>query len=633
MALILAFSHLFVVFLILLVLMAWGTRLLQLLRCESQSHLESLLFATGLATGVLEIILFALAAIGHLSFVTAIALFAVPAATAGRAWKAIFESLRAVLAKTADSFHSALERVAALCVGSVLAVGALLAMAPLTGSDAMNYHFTAPLLWNGRRIYPIWSSVPSFFTGQGHLLISLGFAFGNDRISLGLIYLGGVLAAAALFAMSRLLMPTIWAWVSVLIFLATPLVYWQMTTSGSPDIWTAFFVTLSALAAVQCTDENQSASGSSGRWLILAGFYSGAAAGVKYTAWVVPAALVLYILVARRSFKYAFLSGLASLFAGIWPLARNWVWTGDPVFPFLTRLLTPSRVNSYCLSWIVAETGAARAARDLPHLLAFPFAMILSGASRGFGHYFGPLVLLFSPLLFFIPWRKPLVQIAMTFWLVIFLSNLFSSQMGRFLLPAYGLGLALTLAGVAVVSARGFRIAGCACVASILIFLGFAGVSDALYARDFLPAVFGRESERAFLERMAPDYRTAEFINQKLGSNAVAGGKVMVFFRHLYYIRVPFVDGSPEYSWEMDPAIYSDPERLLGHLADMHVQWVVRSPGYPAILEAPFSQLEAEGKLTPVASTEVENLTGTGRMFGRRQKFDVVLLRVNSQTK
>jgi hypothetical protein len=60
-ALILALSHLFVVFLILLVLIAWGTRLLQPFRCESQSHLESLLFATGLSAGILDIILFGLA--------------------------------------------------------------------------------------------------------------------------------------------------------------------------------------------------------------------------------------------------------------------------------------------------------------------------------------------------------------------------------------------------------------------------------------------------------------------------------------------------------------------------------------------------------------------------------------------
>jgi hypothetical protein len=115
-------------------------------------------------------------------------------------------------------------------IAGFLAIGALAAMAPLTGSDAMHYHFTAPLLEQGRPLAPIYWMVHSFFIGQAHLLISLGLALGSDRISLGLIYLGGVLAAGALFAISRQLMTKGWASIAVLIFLATPLVFWQMST-------------------------------------------------------------------------------------------------------------------------------------------------------------------------------------------------------------------------------------------------------------------------------------------------------------------------------------------------------------------------------------------------------------------
>ncbi len=625
MTLLFAVLHLLVVLLIFLIASAWGLRVLELLRLATGDHLESLLFAAGFSFAVLEVVLFFLTFAGWLSFAAAIALLVLMAATAGRGWHQLWNLVRALIEAVRGSSLLLSERLVLFLIVGFLAIGALAAMAPLTGSDAMHYHFTAPLLEQGRPLAPIYWMVHSFFIGQAHLLISLGLALGSDRISLGLIYLGGVLAAGALFALSRQLMTKHWASLAVLIFLATPLVFWQMSTSGSPDMWMAFYVALAALAAARASVPDAT------RWLVLAGFFAGAAAGVKYTGWIIPAALIVYVLVASRSLKTTITSGIAALVAGIWPLARNWYWTGDPVFPFLTATLTPARVNGYALGWIRADTGAGRVLRDLPHILGYPFTMVLKGASHGFGQYFGPIVLAFAPLLLFARWKNPVAKVAAVFWAAMFLSNVWSSQMGRFLMPVYALSLALVLSGVSAVAERGFRAPSAACVVTIFAFLGFAGMSDAVYARDFLPVVFGMQAEDAFLERMAPDYHTVEFINRTLSPQAEAsrGVRVMVFFRHLYYIRVPFVDGSPEYSWLMDPARYNDPEKLLAHLRDMNVRWVVKSADYPKALAPAFSALEQEGKLVAIASTEVENLTGTGRIYGQRQKIRVVLLEVH----
>jgi hypothetical protein len=60
----------------------------------------------------------------------------------------------------------------------------------------------------------------------------------------------------------------------------------------------------------------------------------------------------------------------------------------------------------------------------------------------------------------------------------------------------------------------------------------------------------------------------------------------------------------------------------------MNVRWIVKSPNYPTSLAPAFSALEREGKLVPVASTGVENLTGTGRIYGQRQEIQVALLQV-----
>jgi hypothetical protein len=89
------------------------------------------------------------------------------------------------------------ERGLAVATGLVLLFEGLAAMAPLTGSDALHYHFTAALLTLRSGFAPNFNLVNSFFTGQGHLLILTGLAVGSEKFSLALIFLGGVLAAAA----------------------------------------------------------------------------------------------------------------------------------------------------------------------------------------------------------------------------------------------------------------------------------------------------------------------------------------------------------------------------------------------------------------------------------------------------
>jgi hypothetical protein len=623
MALAFGLIRLVAVVVIFLIITAWGTRMLTLVRCQSEDSLESLLFAAGFSFAVLEVILFFLSVLDRFNLSFVIALFILFGTTAWSGWRVLWNNISSLCARVPALVDNIFDRAVILIAGLVLMMEGLLAMAPLTGSDAMQYHFTVPFLARDKPLEPLFGLVLSFLTGQAHLLISLGLVLGSDRISLALIYLGGVLATAALYALSRHLMPRRWGLGAVLIFVCSPIVCWQVGISGSPDIWMVFFVTISALAASRAVLTNTD------RWFVLAGLFAGGAAGIKYTAWVLPFALVLYILWRRRSIKVAFLSSIASLVAGVWPIARNLLWTGDPVFPFLTPLLTPDRVNWYTLQ-AVRSAAAGTAQRDLIHMIAFPFAMTFKGNEHGLGQLFGPLILALGPLLLCTPWKKPVAQIAGAFWAVMYLSILVTSQMGRFLLPVFALSLALVFSGTAEIFERGSRLIKVGIASTILSFLIFALASDAVYASSFLGVVLGKEDERTFLERMAPDYRTVEFINSELKDQASADAVVMVFFRHLYYLRVPFADGAPEYSWSMNPVQYSDKNRLLEHLHEMKVRWVVKSPDFPAALKTAFDGLEADGDLVPEASADIDALVGTGRIYGEHQKVHVVILRVRN---
>ncbi|MGB6546807.1 MAG: hypothetical protein WBE97_14405 [Candidatus Acidiferrales bacterium] len=230
------------------------------------------------------------------------------------------------------------------------------------------------------------------------------------------------------------------------------------------------------------------------RFMILAGFFAGSAAGVKYTGWIVPLALGAYLLVACRPRVWTIPFAFASVLGGVLPLARNFVWTGDPFFPFLSRRLHPNTVNGYALDSLIQDARSSGFSLAPLHLLCWPISLSLQGENYGLGQYFGPIVLAFAPLLLFINWKSQTAKLAGVVWASMFLANALTAQMGRFLLPVYMLALALAFSGLAVVAEFKWRALVYGCVGTVVIFIAFAGASDLLYARDFLPVTLGLET-------------------------------------------------------------------------------------------------------------------------------------------
>ena len=617
MALIRAFAHLSVVFFLACLAIACGTRLLRSMSLSVEGALEEALYSAGLFFAALEVVVFGLARFGLLRQNIVLGVLGAAAILAGKGWLRLAKLARAGVCHVRWASQSPLTLSVVTLVLICFGIDALMAMAPMTGSDAMHYHFTAPMLWAGRPTEPIFWLSYSFLVGQAHLLISLGMALGSDRISLGLIYLGGVLTAASLFVLTRKLVSSErWAWVTVLAFLLTPMVYWQMSISGSPDIWMAFYTTLVVLAAARGVETGNR------HWWSVAGIFAGAVAGAKYTGWFVPVALVACCFLVLRSWKWTVLCGLWVLPTGILPLVRNALWTGDPFFPFLTRWLTPARVNTYALSAMVANTHPIGFDRSLLGITAYPLRLALEGREYGVGHYFGPLIIAFAPLLLLSVRKGFLAHIAAGMWAAVLLSNALVSQEARFLLPAFPIALALIFCGVAESFRRGC-IVRVGCQGTLLLFLLFGLASEALYARDFIPVALGLERQDVFLERMAADYPTAAFVNRSL----VGRGEVMVFFRHLYYLRPPFIEGRPEQSWLMDPDRLADSQKLLDFLHQKDVRWLVKAPDYPEPFARSFQALEDQGKLRQVYSADVSTFTGF-RIYGQRVPVRVTILEV-----
>ena len=75
----------------------------------------------------------------------------------------------------------------------------------------------------------------------------------------------------------------------------------------------------------------------------------------KYPGCIIAAAFAPAVARELRS-KAAFaLFSLGPPVAGIWPYLRNFVWTHNPVFPFLSPALSPALVTAYAVKALAEQ--------------------------------------------------------------------------------------------------------------------------------------------------------------------------------------------------------------------------------------------------------------------------------------
>jgi len=622
MALLNTFGWLAAALLVGLISIAFGARVLGWIGVIVPDTLERVLISAGISFAILQIVVTAMLTEGWLHRNTMCMVMGAIALAAWRDWKILRETLGATREFYFEARKSKIGSALLLALTLVLMLDALMAMAPLSGSDALHYHFTVISRWMHDGIAPLYDIITSFGVGQAHMLIALGLALGSDHIALGIIFLGGIFSAASLYALACHWMSFERSLIVTLVFLLSPMVFWQITVGGSPDIWILFYTNLAVLAAARGITLR------SLRWAAVAGFLAGAAGGSKYPALVIPAALAIVFLVECRSFWLATASSLAAIVSSVWPLIRNARWTGDPFFPYVSNLFKPYTMNTFTLARTLTDTHKGVANQGFVTWAEYPFRLILDGQNYGVGHYFGPLVLVLAPLLLLAYRPTPLFRVAAWLWAALFLSNLVTTQMGRFLLPVFGIALAITFAGVESVSKIGRPILRLVCSASISMFLLFGAASLAAYGADFLPVSVGLESRDHFLVRMSPNYQVVLFTNHVLEGKP---GKTLVFFRLFYHLRVNYLMGDPNSNWNLYPEDFSTPEAMLKWLRANDVRWVVKVQEYPDSVRDALERLESEGTLRPMDSAPAEDFIGW-RIAEEKRQVTVRILEVRQPT-
>ncbi len=590
-----------------------GHRLLRLFSLELGSSAEHLLLSAALGFICIEVFLFFVQIFGHIR-VGVLVVSASAALLSARHFLLVGKRASGVLKRASRAPKS--EAILGGFVGGVLLLQGLAATAPITGSDALHYHFTAPLLTLRAGFHPNFFLSHSFFCGQSHLLILAGLALGSSRVATGLMFLGGVFTALASFCLARQWMDRRWSWIVALVFLVTPVVFWQISLSGAPDLWMAFFATMGVIAITRFRDLPRSSLA------ILPGALAGAVAGTKYTGCIVALSLAIAYLWSVRSIVRSLFFVLGSVLACIWPYLRNLVWTGDPVFPFLTSHLFPDRVNAFALASYRADTGAGEF-KGAWYMVKSIFFAGIDFAHPGFWQYFGPVVVVFAPLLLLVPRATLKWRAVLPVWILSAAGISATSGMTRFLLPVFPVAIATVLAGVPQLRlglAR-FVSVGTLCV---LALTGTVGLL--IYDRPALAVAVGLTSPETYLRTHSQDYEKVQFVNRVLAARE-SEGFALVFMRHTYYLTIPFLCGDPAASWAVDPMKLQTANDWLAFLRAHRIRWVVRSPNYPPAISASLEQLQARGKLVPIARAEITDFRGL-RISEDRQLVPVLILEV-----
>lgn len=594
----------------------FGNILLRFLGLEMDRDAEHLLCAVAVGLATSEILLFLV----QITQWVRSGCFVVLGVLCGLVileWKEVRKRLRRVLGEIAP--ESSLGRLLLAIIVCVICLEFLFVLVPLTGSDALVYHFAVQKQILGQGFHAIFSNSHSFLCGQHHLLILLGLALGSEQLAMGFIFLGGVLTAAALVCLLVRRASALVATGFVLLFLLTPLVFWQVTTSGSPDIFMAFFATIAAIVLCQRADPQT--------WqrTFLVGLLAGGIAGAKYIGGFVAAAIGFAVIIELRSVVSVSLFAAGSLVSGIWPYLRNLVWTGDPVFPFLAERLSPGLATPHTVAAVFVDTGTS-ASHSLAQVLPFVFFAGVRPSGPGVWEFFGPTVVILAPLILLAFKNERHWRVLILVWVASALGIAFSSGIARFLLPVFPLALASAADGFEVSKRQGWTIVT-RTTGGLLLLTGLGCAAGlAIYSREPLRFAMGKEGKTQYLEERGPDYEIAQAVNRVLGGIGDQR-RVLIFMRHAYYLDVPYVNGDPSLSFEVNPTKLQSPEEWRIFFEKKNIGYVVRSPNYPAVIAGPLEEMEKMGDLTVISHADVQGFQGK-RIAEVKTGIRVVILKV-----
>lgn len=577
-----------------------GTLLLKLLSIPFQDWKEAILYRISIGLGTVSYLMLGLAAFGQyrppiIKILTAMIII-------GGVFWFLSSNLpfrkNLSLKSISNRFNSSSRWNRVWQTVSILAIliAFVGALAPETEFDALRTHLWLPKLWleNGSPVDLV-NEYISLYPLTWELLFGTAMVLGNS-VSAKLLHFATLpLTALLVYQLTRRFVPKASPWLSVAIFTTIPTVLWEATTAYI-DLALAFQIGLAIYALFQYISFRR------WQWLALAGLNMGFALATKHLALIIlaisTAGLVWILWTDEHSWSKSLLP--VALFASIslliplpWYL-RNWIASGNPVFPDLYKIFgafPPERWNDLTEQGLAAFKNRFGYPRSLLNLFLLPWNMTIHAAK--FGGSLGPIFLILIPGIlwhrfrstpvswllglvvgFIALWASPISSFQMRFIVAItpFMAVLASLSFRTFMHQISKLQWGKTLSSI--------MFAGLV----ILNFPLFTSLheSDRLNSEGWLThvirelplnVVFGAESEKAYLERKIPSYPVWQYIDQTLPVDAY----ILTFSDgdHFYSNRLRLWSNSPLAGTILQEVIKGNGEKALKDLHYIGIGYIL----------------------------------------------------------
>ena len=385
---------------------AWGSRIGHWLGLAFDSGLERWGLAATLGLGLLGTVVLGMGAVHGLYRWAGYAVLLALGVTAWPEVRALLHWLRSGLGRLRSIGNPWL----CLYTGTIGLLSLGLALLPPTSWDALVYHLQGPRLY--LEAHQLLSMPEDFYLNwpaQVEMLFAWGLLLKGDALAKLFHWAFWPLTTALLYTMARRSVGPRVGWWAVALWASVP-VATELAGIAYVDLGLTAFVVAAVYALLRWTKAQLDG------WLLLSALFAGLGVATKYTAVTWLAALILLLAyhawrhqqrslgwIALRAAGFGLVAGLV---ASPW-LVKNWIVTGNPVYPFLWGGEGWNPTREAWLTW--PGRGYSRNPLDY---LALPWLLTVLGSSgtAAFDATVGPLLLFLAPLAFLVRERPRAVN-------------------------------------------------------------------------------------------------------------------------------------------------------------------------------------------------------------------------------
>jgi 4-amino-4-deoxy-L-arabinose transferase-like glycosyltransferase len=497
-----------------------------------RSAAEELAFCTGLGLGCTAYLVFFLGVLGLMHLPVMLGTVALVQVACYRVWIDIAQRVREGVRWLIES-KGARTRALLAFVGGAVGWALLLPiwampLYPPTAFDATVYHL-AMAKWyldHGRIVVAEYLRYP-LFPHTNEMLHALMLPVSDIAAHL-VQFLMMLLVGVALYGWGRRLFSVPVGIVAAGLWLGNPLVLW-LGGSGLIDLGLALFVVLGIYALLNWLGERRE-----WRWLLLAGAFTGFAAGSKYTALFFVAlcgAALAIVAIRERRFVPMLVYGVTALVVASPWYIRSVLHTRNPVEPFLpsifgySRLWNETDMHNQLVDWRFKGIGT-----EPGNLLALPWDLATQQGEFGNDPPMLTVIYWLLPITAFWAARSRRIRGLLAVFVLFTLFWFFSgAQIQRYLLPVLPL---LVLATVAAMwrTLRWVRRVGewiskpqaTWALAGLCLVPGWLYAVGRFEPRGLPPVT--QEARDSYLARYLPPYPAHKWLNEQKGADYTVYG-------------------------------------------------------------------------------------------------------------